>query len=311
MDTMNAVRLHAYGGPEVLVWERAPCPEPADDDILIRVFAAGVNPADWKIRSGRAYALPLPLTLGWDVSGIVAKAGRAVRGFQIGDEVWGMLPFPEGGGAYAEYVTSPVSALAHKPRTLSHLEAAAVPLAGLTAWQALFGAACLCEGMRVLIHAAAGGVGHLAVQLARWKGAHVIGTASRRNEDFLRSLGVDEVIDYRATRFDRVALGIDVVLDTLGGETWGRTRRTLREDGTLVSLLVKPPARDSPNYDARARYILAQADGSQLSVLADLVDAGDLAPVIDTVFPLRRAREAHELSERGHAQGKIVLQVSE
>jgi NADPH:quinone reductase-like Zn-dependent oxidoreductase len=309
-ETMKAVRIHAYGGPEVLVYEETPRPAPGEEELLIRVCAAGVNPADWKVRSGMAYALPLPLVLGWDVSGVVEAVGASVTDFGVGDEVWTMLPFPEGSGAYAEFVTCPASAVALKPHTLDHVQAAAVPLVALTAWQALFDAAGLSPGQTVLIHAAAGGVGHIAVQLAKWRGAFVIGTASQRNQEFLRSLGVDLAIDYAETGFETVAENIDVVLDAVGGETWERSWLTLKRDGMLVSLLVRPTPDDLAVRAARGTHILAHSSGAQLTELAHLVDAGFVRPVVDTVLPLDEVRAAHRLSEQGHTRGKIVLDVT-
>jgi NADPH:quinone reductase-like Zn-dependent oxidoreductase len=307
---MKAVRIHAYGGPEVLIYEEAPRPEPGEEELLIRVCAAGVNPADWKVRSGRAYALPLPLILGWDVSGVVEAVGAGVTDFRVGDEVWTMLPFPEGSGAYAEFVTCPTSAVALKPHSVDHVQAAAVPMVALTAWQALFDTAGLSRGQTVLIHAAAGGVGHIAVQLAKWRGANVIGTASQRNQDFLKSLGVDQAIDYAETDFETVAQNVDVVLDTIGGKSWERSWHTLKRDGMLVSLLVKPSPQGNAERTRRGTHILAHSSGEQLAQLAGLVDAGHVTPVITTVLPLEKAPAAHLQSQEGHTRGKIVLNVA-
>ena len=215
-QTMKAIRIHNYGGPEVLQYEDAPRPKPQADEVLIRVHAAGVNPIDWKVREGHMkdfWPHKFPLILGWDLSGVVEKLGRGVSRFKIGDEVYS-LPDPTRNGAYADYIVVRESELALKPNSLHHIRAAAVPLAALTAWQSLFDTAQLQPGQRVLIHAGSGGVGHFAVQLAKWKGAYVFATASTKNQDLLRKLGVDEPIDYTQQRFEDVARNIDIVLDT-------------------------------------------------------------------------------------------------
>ena len=217
---MRAIRIHNYGGPEVLQYEGAPRPKPQADEVLIRVHAAGVNPVDWKVREGHMkdfWPHKFPLILGWDLSGVVEKLGRGVSRFKIGDEVYS-LPDPTRNGAYADYIVVRESELALKPNSLHHIRAAAVPLAALTAWQSLFDTAQLQPGQRVLIHAGSGGVGHFAVQLAKWKGAYVFATASTKNQDLLRKLGVDEPIDYTQQRFEDVARNIDIVLDTLAAK---------------------------------------------------------------------------------------------
>jgi len=323
MRSMKAVRIHKYGGPDVLTYEDAPRPEPKEDELLIRVHAAGVNPADWQIRFGRRFVLeePFSLILGLDVSGVVEAVGSSVADFEVGDAVYGMVPILQG-GAYAEYVTSPATGVAHKPSCLDHIQAAAMPVVALTAWQALFDTAQLSAGQRVLIHAAAGGVGHIAVQLAKWKGAHVIGTASARNEDFLRELGCDEIIDYTTTRFEDVVADVDMALDSvvrdvsaatdaLAGETLQRSWGVLKKDGILVSICATPSSETAAAYGVRCKYILAQPNGAQLAEIARLVDAGHVKPTIATVLPLKQAAKAHELSQGGHTRGKIVLQVVE
>ena len=216
-ETMRAVRIHAFGGPEMLQYEDARTPEPAADDMLIRVRAAGVNPVDWKIREGYFGKSPLPAILGRDFSGTVEALGQNVRGFRVGDEVFGEAA--SGSGTYAEFTLAKPSQSARKPRSLDHVQAAALPVASLTAWQALFDTAGLRASQRVLIHAAAGGVGGFAVQFAKLEGAYVIGTASAQNAAYARELGADEVIDYRATRFEDVVRDVDVVFDAIGGDT--------------------------------------------------------------------------------------------
>lgn len=311
MATMKAVRIHRYGGPEVLVYEDAPRPEPKKGELLVRVHAAGINPVDWKIREGYLKTLlrhHLPLILGWDVSGIVEEVGPAIGDFKAGDAVYAR---PDIGrdGAYAEYMVVKAKEVAHKPRALDHVHAAAVPLAALTAWQSLFDAARLKGGQHVLVHAAAGGVGHFAVQLAKWKGAHVIGTASAKNREFVRSLGADEVIDYTATRFEDAVRDVDVVFDTVGGEVQRRSLSVLKRGGVLVSIL-EPFSRLKAALRGRcARFVFVQPNAKQLVELANLIDSGKVKPVVETVLPLTDARQAHELSQRGHTRGKLVLRV--
>ena len=309
---MNAVRIHAFGGAEQLIYETAPRPVPKRGEVLIRVHAAGVNPVDWKTRQGRGVAgyLRSPLAiLGWDVSGTIAAIGPGVDSYRVGDEVFGMLRFPHMGSAYAEYATAPVTQIARKPKTLDHVHAAAVPLAALTAWQAMFDAGRLEAGQKILIHGAAGGVGHLAVQLARWKGAAVTGTASGRNSDFLRSLGADS-FDYTAGRFEKSLRGFDVVLDSLGGDIAERSFPVLEKGGILVSILGGGDEVKARKLGLRSANILVRTDGGQLAEIASLIDAGELRPVVETILDLEQARQAHELSQSGRVRGKIVLRVA-
>ena len=240
---MKAVRIHSYGGPEVLVYEDVALPRAAAGEVLLRVHAAGVNPADWKTRNGPARpGAMLPMILGWDVAGTVETLGPEVTGFQEGDAVYGIIRFPQAGATYAEYVAAPVSHIAHKPATVEHIHAAAIPLVGLTAWQALFEKAHVTAGQRVLILVAAGGVGHLAVQLARSQGAYVSGTASTRNIEFLHQIGVDQAIDYTTTPLEASVRNVDVVFDTVGGETRKESLRVIKQGGTLVSTVLGRPS---------------------------------------------------------------------
>src|SRR5438105_15311839 len=309
---MKAIRIHNYGGPKVLHSEDAPRPKPQAGEVLIRVHAAGVNPIDWKVREGHMkdfWPHKFPLILGWDFSGVVEEVGRGVSRFKIGDEVYS-LPDPTRNGAYDDYIVVRESELALKPNSLHHIRAAAVPLAALTAWQSLFDTAQLQPGQRVLIHAGSGGVGHLAVQLAKWKGAYVFATASTKNQDLLRKLGVDEPIDYTTHRFEDVARNIDIVLDTIGGETQERSWQVLRKGGVLVSL-VQPPSEDkAKELGVRPALLGAQPNGAQLTEIANIIDSGKLTPVIDRILPLSEVRRAHELSESGHTHGKIVVRGS-
>jgi NADPH:quinone reductase-like Zn-dependent oxidoreductase len=311
MTTMRAVSQDVLGGPEVLRLVEVDRPEPGLSEILVRVHAAGMNPVDWKQRARSTFVGPPPFVLGWDVSGVVEATGFGVTLFQPGDEVFGMLPFPKGAGSHAEYAIGPTRAFAAKPGGLSHVQAAALPLAGLTAWQALADTARLAPGQRVLIHAAAGGVGHLAVQIAKARGAHVIGTASAGNHELLRDLGADELIDYRDTDFAAAVTGADVVLDTVGGDYPARSLRTLREGGLLISLLPVGAGvvAEAARRGVRAQVMLVEADHGGMAALADLVAGGRLRPVVAGTFPLAGAAKAHELGETGHVAGKLVLTV--
>ncbi|MYV40371.1 zinc-binding dehydrogenase [Streptomyces sp. SID1328] len=237
MNTMRAISQDVLGGPEVLKEVTLERPTPRPNEVLVRVRAAGVNPTDWKHRATGGFLGDPPFVLGWDVSGEVAETGIGVAAFRPGDEVFGMLPYPFGHGSHAEYVISPVRALTHKPASIDHVQAGALPLVSLTAWQALTEHAGLRSGQRVLIHAAAGGVGHVAVQIAKALGAYVIGTASAGKHDFLREIGVDEPVDYRSTDFTQAVQDVDVVLDTLGGETSVRSLEVLRPGGIVVSIV--------------------------------------------------------------------------
>ncbi|MER6347691.1 NADP-dependent oxidoreductase [Streptomyces sp. NPDC001595] len=306
---MRAVVVERWGGPETLVEREVERPEPGLNEVLVRVHAAGVNPVDWKTRASGALiewgALP---AVGWDVSGTVEAVGPGVGVFRAGDEVFGMPLFPRQAGGYAEYVVAPARHLAPKPANLTHTEAAALPLAALTAWQALVDTADVRPGERVLVHAAAGGVGHFAVQIAKARGAYVIGTASAAKHDLVRDLGADEVVDYRAVRFEDTVSDIDVVLDGLGGDTAERSLKVLRPGGRLITL---PGPGDVPAAPAevRAVWVLVEPDHLGLREIAALVERGELKPVVETVLPLAEAAKAHEIGERGRTTGKIVLTV--
>lgn len=312
MTTMKAVAMHAYGGPEVLKYEDAARPDPATGEVLVRVHAAAVNPVDWKVRAGHLKGFlnySLPLIPGWDLSGVVEATGAGVTDWKQGDAVYAR-PDLRRNGAYAEYIAVRASELGHKPRSIDHVQASAIPLACLTAWQALFDAGGLKAGQRVLIHAAAGGVGTFAVQLAKWKGAHVVGTASERNHAFLRELGADEVIDYTKTNFEEVVRDVDVVLDTLAGQTRDRSWNVLKKDGILVSILGQPSPDDAAQRGVRAAGVFVEPNQAQLGEIAKLVDSGKLRPIIETVLPLAQAARAHEMNQTLHTRGKIVLQVA-
>lgn len=305
--TMKAVQIHTYGGPDVLQFEDVPRPEPKPNEVLVRVHTTGVNPVDWKIREGYLKT-PLPMIMGIDFSGVVEGVGSAVTKFRVGDEVLGQAA--DESGAYAEYALAVEGDVARKPKDLDDITAAGLPVAGLVAWQALFDNANLVAGQKVLIHAAAGGVGSFAVQFAKWKGAHVIGTASGAHVEQVRQLGADQVIDYRQTKFEDVARDVDVVFDTIGGETQERSWKVLKRGGVLVSI-VQPPAQEkAAAQSVRGLFVVQKANGAQLTTIADLVVSGKVKVNIETVLPLSEARKAQELSQKGHSGGKIVLKVN-
>lgn len=310
--TMRAISQDTLGTPDVLKEVRVPRPVPGPGQILVAVHAAGVNPTDWKHRSLRIFLDRFPQVLGWEASGVVAAVGLGVTLFKPGDEVFGMLPYPHGVGAHAEYVTGPARAFARKPADIDHVKAAALPLCALTAYQALVDTADVRPGQRVLVHAAAGGVGHLAVQIAKSRGAYVIGTASAPKHDFLRSLGADEVIDYRAVDFTEAVSDVDVVLDAIAGDTRTRSLDVLRPGGTLVSLLPgtdPDEAAKAAERGVRVETLLVEADHAGMNAIADLVATGALRPHIEAAFPLAEAAKAHALGETNRTTGKIVLVV--
>ncbi|MET9161522.1 NADP-dependent oxidoreductase [Streptomyces parvulus] len=312
MNTMRAMSQDVLGGPEVLKEIRPERPEPRPNEVLVRVRAAGVNPTDWKHRANGGFLGEPPFVLGWDVSGTVEAVGIGVAAFAPGDEVFGMLSYPFGHGSHAEYVTAPARAFTHKPTGIDHVQAGALPLVSLTAWQALVERADLRPGQRVLIHAAAGGVGHVAVQIAKARGAHVIGTASAGKHEFLRSLGADETVDYRETDFAEAVKDVDVVLDTIGGDTALRSLRVLRPGGVVVSII--PVGSDEFFEEAgrlgvRAVRMLVDADRADMRSVAELVEAGKLRATVEKTFPLAEAAQAHALGETGRTTGKIVLVV--
>jgi NADPH:quinone reductase-like Zn-dependent oxidoreductase len=308
---MKAVCIYSYGGPGVLVYNDAPVPRPQKGEVLVRVHAAGINPVDWKIREGHLKEMlhhTLPLVLGWDMSGVVEVVGSGVIRMKVGDEVFSH-PDISRDGAYAEFIVIKESEVALKPKSIDYIHAAALPLAGLTAWQTLFDAGGLKAGQRVLIHAAAGGVGHLAVQLAKEKGAQVIGTASARNHDFLRKLGAEQIIDYKTVRFEEAVQPVDVVIDTMGGEIQERSWKVLKRGGVLVSIVSPPSAEIATAHGVRQAFVLTQPNAGQLAEIAKLVDADKLKAIVETIMPLSDATRAQEVSERGHTRGKIVLRV--
>ena len=310
--TMRAIRQEVLGGPEVLQEVEVDRPEPSFSQVLIKVHAAGLNPTDWGHRAYGVFLGKPPFILGWDVSGTVEKTGFGVTLLKPGDEVFGMLPYPFGVGSHAEYVVGPARAFVPKPAGIDHVTAGALPLAALTAWQALNDTAHLTAGQKVLIHAAAGGVGHLAVQIAAAKGAYVIGTASARNHEMLRALGADELIDYTTTDFTEAVSDVDVVLDPISGDYSARSLRTLKPGGMLVSLLPFAPEipAEAAGIGVRAELMLVEYDHQGMTEIAALVTDGKLRPVIAATFPLAGVAKAHELGETRHVAGKLVLTMS-
>ncbi|MFD9324864.1 NADP-dependent oxidoreductase [Streptomyces sp. NPDC060065] len=312
VNTMRVISQHVLGEPEVLEVIEVERPEPRANEILIKVHAAGVNPTDWKHRASGGFLGEPPFVLGWDVSGVVEAVGVGVARFKAGDEVFGMLSYPWGHGSHAEYVAAPARAFVLKPAGVDHIQAGALPLVSLTAWQALVETADVRPGQRVLIHAAAGGVGHVAVQIAKARGAYVIGTASAGKHDFLREIGVDEAIDYRDTDFTEAVKDVDVVLDTLGGDNSVSSLRVLRPGGVVVSIL--PVGSDDFYEEAerlgvRAVRLLVDADRAGMQAIAELVEAGKLRASIAGTFPLADAAKAHALGDTGRTTGKLVLVV--
>ena len=333
-NTMKAIQLHAFGGPEVLRYEDAPRPELKPGEVLVRVHAVGVNPPDWYLREGYKMLpaewqprVDFPVIPGTDISGVVEAVSDDVRDFAAGDEVYSMVRFPGGfaGGskAYAEYVSVPAAEVARKPAGIDHAQAAGAPMSLLTAWQYLIALGhdepnplqpnrhepVPLAGKTVLVNGAAGGVGHFALQIARWKGARVIAVASAKHEAFLRGLGADKFIDYTKTAPEDVIRGVDLVIDTVGGPTAGRFLRTLKRGGALFPIfpLGFSGAEEAGNLGVTVSATQVRSSGPQLAELGRLLDAGTVRVAIDRTFALAEARQAHERAARGHIQGKIVL----
>jgi NADPH:quinone reductase-like Zn-dependent oxidoreductase len=309
---MKAVRIHTYGGSDALVYEDMPCPTPKDGEVLIRVLATSVNPFDLAVRAGYMsgyFNYTLPLVLGTDVSGIVEDVGPGVTTLQRGDNVYTRAGVTRD-GSNAEYVVASASDVVAKPQSLDYIHSAALPHVTLTAWQALFELANLTEGQTVLIHGAAGGVGHIAVQLAKWRGAKVIGTASR-NIDFLPELNVDQASDYSATPYENVVHDVDVVLDTMGDDTQQRSWGVLKPGGMLVSTVQAPADETAKAHGMRQAMVYSSPPiGKVLTEVAELVDAGQIKPHVSIVLPLEEIRKAHDILADRHTRGKIVLQVA-
>lgn len=312
METMKAVRIHSYGGLETLVYEDAPRPKPGEGQVLIHVRAAGLNPIDWKIRQGflkDIFPYEMPLILGTDLSGVVEAIGAGVSALQPGQDVYGVADMTLS-GSYAEYAVARAEAIAPIPKTLNYDQAASVPIVAMTAYQALFEIGGLKAGQSVLIHGAAGGVGSFAVQFAKNKGIKAIGTASTDNLNFVRDLGAEQVIDYKATQFENVVNGVDMVLDLVGGETQERSWGVLKPGGIIVSTASPPSKEKAAQKGVRAEMMMVQPKAAMLEEIAAMFDRKDIKAFVERVLPLSEARQAHELSQSGHVRGKLVLQIA-
>jgi NADPH:quinone reductase-like Zn-dependent oxidoreductase len=308
-QTIHAIQVHNYGDAQQLKLEQLALPQPQEGEVLVRVRAAGVNPVDWKIRAGWMKDFrpsTFPYVPGADLAGVVEKVGPGVTAFQPGQEVFGQ----SAKGSYTEYAIAAVKTLALKPKTLSFEEAATIPIGATTAWQGLFDHGNLQAGQRVLITGGAGGVGLFAVQFARWKGAHVISTASTKNVDFVRSLGAETVIDYTKTRVENEIHDVDLVYDTVGGEVLATVWPTLKRGGTLVTIAGQPDEAKARELNARTARFAAQVSSELLSTFAQLIDEGHVKVFVGETFPLSEANKAQELSESGHGRGRIVLQIA-
>ena len=308
-QTINAIHVHDYGNADQLKLEQIPQPEPQEGEVLVRVYAAGVNPVDWKIRAGWLKDFrpsTFPYVPGADLAGVVEKVGPGVTAFQSGQEVFGR----SSQGSYAEYSIAPANTLALKPKTLSFDDAATIPVGATTGWQGLFDHGNLQPGQRVLILGGAGGVGLFAVQFARWKGAHVISTASTGNVDFVRSLGAETVIDYTKTRIEDEVHDVDLVFDTVGGAALASAWPTLKRGGTLVSIASQPDEAKARELGVRTASFSAQVTSELLSTFARLIDEGQIQTFVGATFPLSEAGKAQELSQSGHGRGRIILHIA-
>ena len=309
---MKAIRIHERGNPEQLVYEDVPQPHPGPSEVLVRVYASGIianelhYDATYQTQAGTIRALPIP---GHDIAGVVEEIGTGVTTLRQGDEVYALIAFHRD-GAEAEYTLALPNELAPKPHSLDFVQAAAVPLSALTAWQALFDHAGLVAGQTVLIHGAAGGVGVFAVQLAHWAGAHVIATASAHNHNFLRDLGADETIDYTTTHFEEIVHNVDVVLDMIGGDTLERSWQVMKPGGVLVTV-VSPrfSHEEAQRQNIRPVFFVVEPNREQLIQIGKLINAGQIRPIIDTVLPLSQAQQAYKQAAGGHTRGKIILRV--
>jgi 2-desacetyl-2-hydroxyethyl bacteriochlorophyllide A dehydrogenase len=309
--TMKAVVAHEYGAPEVLKYEDIPRPEPKENELLVRVIACGVNPADPLVISGRMakeFGTHVPLIPGYDVAGVVEQAGAKVTKFKTGDAVYGYALF---GGGWAEYAVLAENEAALKPKNATFTEAAAVPMGALTSWQSLVDAAELSEGQTVLIHGGSGGVGSFAVQIAKARGAKVIATASTANQDLLKQLGADVAIDYTKTKFEDVAKDVDVVFDAVGRDTLARTYPIVKKGGIITTIVARPDPAQLQKYEIRGTSIASHPDGNELGEITKLIEAGKIKPIVSQVMPLSDAVKASGQAETHHTRGKIVLKIAD
>ena len=309
--TMKAIVAHEYGGPEVLKYEDTPRPEPKENELLVRVIACGVNPADPLVISGRLakeFGTHLPLIPGYDVAGVVEQTGAKVTRFKKGDAVYGYALF---GGGWAEYAVLAENEAALKPKSATFTEAAAVPLAALTAWQSLIDIAKLSAGQTILIHGGSGGVGSFAVQIAKARGAKVIATASTANQDLLKQLGADVAIDYAKTKFEDVAKDVDVVFDTVGRDTLTRSYPLVKKGGVVTTIVSRPDQAQLDKYGIRGSSVWSHPDATELGEITKLIEAGKIKPVVGQVLPLTDAIKASQQAETHHTRGKIVLKIAD
>jgi len=308
---MKAVVAHEYGAPEVLKFEEVPRPEPKDDEALVRVIASAVNPADPLTLSGkyaREFGTHLPLIPGYDIAGVVEKTGGGVTKLKVGEAVYG---YPTFGGGWAEYVNVKEGEVAAKPKSLNFVEAAAVPMAALTAWQALVDVAKVQPGQTVLIHGGSGGVGSFAIQIAKARGARVIATASTPNQDLLKQLGADVAVDYTNTKFEDVAKDVDIVLDPVGKETLARSYGVVKKGGIVMSLVARPDPIELQKHEIRGAGISVHPDAEDLRAIAQLIDAGKIKPTVTQVRSLGEAIAAQQQAATHHTRGKVVLRVAD
>ena len=312
-STMKAIVIHEYGGPEVLKYEDVPRPEPKADQILIRVIAAGVNPVDGMIRSGM-FAKDgngaFPMVLGGDIAGVVERVGNKITKFKAGDPVFAYVSLDSGGG-YAQYAVVPEGDAAPKPKSLTYVEAGAVPIVALTAWQALIDTAKLNAGQTVLIHGGSGGVGTFAIQIAKARGAKVIATASTANQDLLKQLGTDVAVDYTKQKFEDVAKDVDVVLDSVGKDTLTRSYGVVKKGGIIVSLVARPNQSDLEKHGIRGVALSVEPNSGELAQIGKLIDEKKIRVIVSQTFPLSEAKKAQEQVASGHTRGKIVLKLAE
>ena len=311
--TMKAVVIHEYGGPDVLKYEDIPRPEPKDDQLLIRVIAAGVNPVDGMIRSGmfdREGSRAFPIILGGDVAGVVEKVGSKVTKLKAGDPMFAYVSLDNSGG-YAQYALVPEREAAPKPKSLTYGEAAAVPIVAMTAWQALVDTAKLSAGQTVLIHGGSGGVGSFAIQIAKARGAKVIATASTANQDFLKQLGADLAIDYTKQKFEDVAKDVDVVLDSIGGDTLARSYGVVKTGGIIVSLVARPKESELQKHSIRGAALNVEPNSAELAEIGKLIDDRKIKVIVSQTFPLSEAMKAQQQVATGHTRGKIVLTIGD
>jgi NADPH:quinone reductase-like Zn-dependent oxidoreductase len=310
---MKAIVVHEYGGPEVLKYEDAPRPEPKENEVLVRVIAAGVNPVDAAARSqkfAQFLHIKLPAIPGYDIAGVVEKAGATVTKFKAGDPVYAYIALDKG-GAYAEYAVATEEEASVKPKSLTYVEAAAVPLVSLTAWQALIDTANLSAGQTVLIHGGSGGVGSMAIQIAKARGAKVIATASTSNQDLLKQLGADVAIDYTKTKFEDVAKDVDVVLDSVGKDTLARSYGVVRKGGIIATLVAEPDQAELDKHGIRGAAISVKPNASELAEITKLIEEKKIKPIVSQVLPLTEAVKAQEQAATHHTRGKIVLRVAD